>query len=300
MSARSSCFPAVASNTNLPGWGQAVNDSGQVGYNSGQSAYIVTNGTITNLGSATGYETTTISGLNNLGQAAATGAHVSGPPYPVGGTGYTSQPLFYNGQQLVPLGTFGGPNGYSVAVNNHGDLIGAAMNNSGLYIGFVSHNGGPLVSLGTLPGSWESKPESINDKGQIVGAALGQPVDHPGSFYGPGYGGAFLYQNGNLQDLNKMLSPSASNITLIDAYGINNSGDIIAEGFVKGQLYPQLQLFSVTPDGQPVPLSPDPLIQTVPQTPEPSTLAIFGSIFAGVAVRGWRRAQRRLEARRSW
>ena len=179
--------------TNLPGWGQAVNDSGQVGYNSGQNAYIVTNGTITNIGSVPGYETTTISGLNNLGQAAATGAHVppAGAPVPVGGTGYTSQPLFYNGQQLIPLGTFGGPNGYSVAVNNHGDLIGAAMNSWGGYVGFVSHNGGPLISLSTLPGSWESQPASINDKGQIVGAALGQPVAHPGTWYALGNGGGF-------------------------------------------------------------------------------------------------------------
>jgi probable HAF family extracellular repeat protein len=261
--------------TSLPGWGQAVNDSGQVAYNSGQNAYIVTNGTITNLGSVPGYETTTVNGINNAGQAALTGAHVGS-----GGGNYESQPLFYNGQHLVPLGTFGGTNGYSVAVNNQGDLIGAATNSSGGYIGFVSHNGGPLVSLGTLPGSWGSQPESINDKGQIVGAAQGLSG-----------GGAFLFQSGTLLDLNKLLSPSASNIHLVDAYAINNAGDIIAEGYLKSPFYSQLQLFFLTPDGQPIALSPDPLIQ-INAVPEPSTLALCGLIVAGMlARRRWGRGR---------
>jgi probable HAF family extracellular repeat protein len=172
-----------------------------------------------------------------------------------------------------------------VAINNNGDVIGAAMNASGVYVGFVSHNGGPLISLGTLPGSWESQPESINDKGQMVGAALGQPLAHPSSFSAPGNGGAFLYQDGTLMDLNKLLSPSASDITLVDAYAINNAGQIVAQGFLKGQIWPELQVFLLTPAGQPVPSSPNPLIQTVPQVPEPTSLAIFGLMLAGICTR---------------
>jgi hypothetical protein len=257
--------------TTLPGWGQAVNDSGQVAYQSGQNAYIVTNGKATNLGTVPGYDNTTVWGINNSRQAAAEVGHV-----PTGGGKPVGKPAFYNGQQLIPLGNFGGPNGYAVAINNKGDLTGAAMNSSGLFIGFVSHNGGPLVSLGTLPGSWESQPASINDRGQIVGQALGLTVAIPPGATAPIQGGAFLYQNGVLNDLNKLLSPSASNITLFDVFAVNNASQIVAEGFYKNVPWPQL--FLLTPEGQPIPPSPTSLIQTVP---EPSTLAIFGFAFVG-------------------
>ena len=243
--------------TNIPSYPLAVNDSGQVGYENRNYAYIVSNGTITNLGLVPGSQTTNISGLNNSGQAAA---NAIGPA--ADGSSLTTQALFYNGQRLIPLGTFGGLVSNATAINNHGDVIGNASNSSGVYIGFVSHNGGPLVSLGTLPGSYMSQPEAINDHGQIVGQALVQSATL-------GNGGAFLYQSGTLMDLSKLLSPSASNITLVNAYAINNAGDIVAEGYLNTQLNPKLQLFYLTPEGEPIPLSPDPLIQTVQETPEP-------------------------------
>jgi Protein of unknown function (DUF3466) len=265
--------------TVLPGWGQAVNDAGQVAYENGQNSYIYSSSASRNLGTIPGYETTAVSGINDSGQAAATGSHDL-----TGGGKYLSQPLFYDGQHLIPLGTFGGPNGFAVAINNNGDVIGSALNTSGAFVGFVSHSGGPLISLGTLTGSWESQPESINNNGQIVGAALGQL---PTLAAATG-GGAFLYQSGTLMDLNKLLSPSASNIRLVDAYAINDAGQIVAEGYQMGQSQPVLQVFLLTPAGQPIPPSPDPLIQTVPLVvPEPSALATFGLMLAGICARRW-------------
>jgi probable HAF family extracellular repeat protein len=261
--------------TAIPGWGQAVSGNGQVAYQTGpisgvQSSFIDNNGTSTALGTVQGYEQTTVSGVNNSGQAAATGSHDL-----TGGGTYLSQPLFFNGHTLVPLGTFGGPNGYASAINNNGDVVGAAMNTSGAYVGFVSHNGGPLISLGTLAGGINVMPTSINDSGQIVGN-------------GPGTGG-FLYQNGVLTNLSSLLSPSASNLNILDAYAINNAGQIIAEGIAKGQMWAQPQLFLLTPQGEPIPPSPNPLVQSPQFTPEPSTLAFFGLMLAGIAARRWRR-----------
>ena len=277
-------------NTVIPGWGQAVSDNGQVAFQIGQSSFIYNNGVSTSLGNVSGYETTYVQGVNDSGQAAATGGHVvigdkgsrSEPlffngHFVAGGSGFLSQPLFFNGHTLVPLGTFGGPNGNAIAINNKGDITGEAMNASGDYVGFVSHNGGPLISLGTLPGGVPVSPRSINDSGQIVG--------YNGS---PGLG-AFLYQNGVLTNLNALLSPSASNINLVDAYFINNVGQILAKGIVKNPPSAQAQLFLLTPVGMPLPPSPDPLIPVLPSAvPEPSTLALFGLILTMMAALQWR------------
>ena len=241
----------------IPGWGQAVSDNGQVAFQIGQSSFIYNNGVSTSLGNVSGYETTYVQGVNDSGQAAATGGHVvigdkgsrSEPlffngHFVAGGSGFLSQPLFFNGHTLVPLGTFGGPNGNAIAINNKGDITGEAMNASGDSVGFVSHNGGPLISLGTLPGGVPVSPRSINDSGQIVG------------YNGSPNLGAFLYQNGVLTNLNALLSPSESNINLLDAYFINNVGQILAKGIVKNPPSAQAQLFLLTPVGMPLPPRP--------------------------------------------
>jgi hypothetical protein len=75
--------------TVLPGWGQAVNDSGQVAYESGQNSYIDSNGKVTNLGSVPGYETTGVTGINNSGQAVGGVTHA-----PTAGGNFLSQPFF--------------------------------------------------------------------------------------------------------------------------------------------------------------------------------------------------------------
>ena len=261
--------------TNLPASGLAVSDNGQVAYQTGpfggvQNSFVYSTGTSTSLGTVPGYEGTYVSGINNSGQVAATVTHdLTGP-----NNDFRSQPAFYNGHTLIPLGTFGGTYGWAVAINNQGDVVGYATNAQNTLIGFVSHDGGPVISLGTLPGGGSTMPNSINDSGQIVGYAGNQ---------------AFLYQDGALTNLNTLLSPSASNINLNDAYAINNAGQIIAEGTVKGSIWAQPQLFLLTPQGQPVPASPDPLIQSIQFTPEPSTLAIFGLMLAGMAALRWRR-----------
>ena len=253
--------------TNLPGWGRGVNDSGQVAYVTGamgpvENAYIWKDGQSTSV-QLPGQESTEISGLNNLGQLAGTAI------YNEGGTP-TTQPLYFDGQHAIALITPGGTDGAATGINNHGDVIGDYTDaKTGFLTGFVSHNGGSLISLGTLPGVWDIIPQSINDNGQIVGRALKFTSN----------GGAFYYENGTITDLNKMLSPSSANISITNAYLITNLGQILAVGYIKGETDPRL--FLLTPDGQPIPSSPDPLIQvqaSPSSVPEPSTLVIFGVI----------------------
>jgi probable HAF family extracellular repeat protein len=246
----------------IPAGGQAVNASGQVAYTNGRESSVYSDGVSTSLGTIPGYESTRVSGLNDSGEATGTVYH-----------GSVSQPFFYDGHTPIPLGTFGGQQGYAAGINNRGDVIGVATDAAGNPIGFVSHQGGPLVSLGTLPGSSVSDTRAINDAGQIVGDSGTR---------------AFLYQNGTLTDLNTLLSPSASNLTLVSAQAINDAGQILALGTSKSDGKGQWLL--LTPDGLPVPPSPDPLIQMdygPASVPEPGTLAIFGLMLVGVVARRW-------------
>lgn len=70
-----------------------------------------------------------------------------------------------------------------------------------------------MIDLGTLGGS-SSHAYDINDSGQVVGDSDGY---------------AFLYDGGNMIDLNTLL-PTGSGWELSVAYGINDSGQIVGQG----------------------------------------------------------------------
>jgi probable HAF family extracellular repeat protein len=79
-----------------------------------------------------------------------------------------------------------------------------------------------MTDLGTLGGTI-SYGEAINASSQVVGQAYlsGNAAAH-----------AFLYSNGTMSDLNAMIGPAASLYTLVIALGINDSGQIVANGYI--------------------------------------------------------------------
>jgi hypothetical protein len=83
-----------------------------------------------------------------------------------------------------------------------------------------------------------------------------------------------------MYDLNDLLVDSLG-WTLYQAYGINDSGQIVANGYDINGNYHALRLdpFAETPGAE---------------TPEPATLTLFGSglLIGGIAVRRKRRAGR--------
>ena len=81
-----------------------------------------------------------------------------------------------------------------------------------------------MRDLGRLGGS-QSDGMGINANGQVVGW-YATPA---------GAGHAFLYTNGHAFDLNKLISATEAKIyTLTDATGINDSGQIVANGYLNG------------------------------------------------------------------
>jgi probable HAF family extracellular repeat protein len=138
-------------------------------------------------------------GINNSGQVAGVGSDWSGVTY-------VSPMMWASTGERVSLG--GGPPaapGYAWGINDLGQVIGDSSGHAMLW------NEGHAVDLGTFGGS-QSRVESINNLGQILGSA--QAADS--SWH------AFLYQDGTKRDL-------ASILGMDGAYGLdlNNKGDLV-------------------------------------------------------------------------
>jgi probable HAF family extracellular repeat protein len=265
---------------------RAINDSGQVAVGidtpEGPRGYLYSGGQLTLIQPPGGYGGFfTIAAMNNSGDIV--GAY---------GTSYSGY-LYHNGQTIdlgnhVPSSIsnagFMAGNGfvsqdgkmtnltpgifaYASGINDAGQAVGQYPIGSGTGYHAVLSQNGKLTDLGTLGGqfSWAT---AINAQGQVVGYSeltsglSGRGVDH-----------AFLYQNGSLIDLNRLI-PTSSNWTLEQALAINDKGQILGYGTGPDG---QEDSFLLTPASQPPPI------------PEPSTLAFFALAAAGVAFRrAWR------------
>lgn len=118
-------------------------------------------------------------------------------------TGSDGQNAFlYSGGQMINLGP-----GAGTAINNRGQVIGGTTSDEVFLYG-----NGQMIDLGI-----DGDALAINDKGQIVGYFFNTPFP------------AFLYSNGEAVNLNSLIDP-ALGIKLFQATGINDSGEIVANG----------------------------------------------------------------------
>ena len=192
----------------------AINDSSQItgeaqSSGSGVHAFLYSNGVMTDLGTLPG-------GSNSMGYGINASGQITGQSGIAGGA---SHAFLYSNGAMTDLDTLpGGSNSVGYGINNSGQITGQSGVAGGSSHAFV-YASGIMTDLGTLPGGSISVGYGINNSGEIVGESIG-----PG-----GASHAFISSNGVLTDLNSLVDP-ALGITLGDAVGVNDSGQIIANG----------------------------------------------------------------------
>jgi probable HAF family extracellular repeat protein len=125
---------------------------------------------------------------------------------------------------MTPLGTLGGLWSEGFAINNKGQTTGIAYTKNNLTAHAYLGTAGKMTDLGTLAGSLVSSwGFSINDSGVVVGYSDYQDTYH-----------AFVYSGGKMRDLNKLI-PAGSGWVLLQAFGINSSGQIVGTGTIHGE-----------------------------------------------------------------
>jgi probable HAF family extracellular repeat protein len=126
---------------------------------------------------------------------------------------------------MTDIGTLGGPQASASAINKSGQIVGFSQTKSDADHGFLS-SGGKMTDLGL-----NVFPNAISDLGAIVGQ--GQTGD------------AFVERAGAIQNLNTLVA-AGSGFTLTDAVGINDNGQIVANG--SNNTTGQTNAFLLTPN----------------------------------------------------
>jgi probable HAF family extracellular repeat protein len=114
----------------------------------------------------------------------------------------------YQNGTMTDIGTLGGPQASATAINGSGQIVGFTQDSSDADHGFL-YTSGKMTDLGL-----NVFPDAINDLGVIVGQ---------------GPGGAVVDSGSGFQNLNNLI-PAGSGVTLNTAVGINDSGQIVANG----------------------------------------------------------------------
>jgi probable HAF family extracellular repeat protein len=229
--------------------GSFTGSSEATNYN--RHAFLYSNGQMLDLGTlAAPYNSySSGDGMNDKGQ-------VVGESYDASGT--YSHIFIYDHGQMSDLGDFGLQAIYSSSLNNFNQITGQAfdVNNNGFAF---SYNSGQMNNLGALlppPYNYYSRGEAINDTGAtaVVGentnydtraflvisnvvtdlGTLALPFNAETQIVGVGgtangLGRAFLYETGQMQDLNNLIDPKLG-WRLIQGLAINDFGQIVGYG----------------------------------------------------------------------
>jgi probable HAF family extracellular repeat protein len=172
-------------------------------------------GTIAGLGSSN-----MIFGLNNRGEVIGASS-LHGDPgclnFPPFGNGCNTDVFLWSGGKMIDLSTDtkGGAPSVASAINNLGEIVGAAAFADEPFDAFIWKNG-VATDLGHLDDCF-SVAIGINSHSQVVGATF-SCVDGTNSR-------AFLWENGGAVDLNALVSPSSA-LQLVEADTINDRGEI--------------------------------------------------------------------------
>jgi probable HAF family extracellular repeat protein len=116
--------------------------------------------------------------------------------------------------------------GFSTTAFPAKNSLGATCPNCGVATHAFLWRAGKMQDLGTLAGvaGWDSKADSINDRGEIVGWS-------DSKVSGVATQRAFLYTGGEMLNLQFYIHDRDPNVRLTEAVGINCEGWIVANGY---------------------------------------------------------------------
>lgn len=226
----------------------AINASGQIagGSNTGDPsqfgllrAFVTAGGGLQNIGTLPNGDMSVARGINGAGHVVGVSAiSTDDPPE------HPSHAFLFDGSGMADLGTLGGLYSSGAAINDNDWVVGQASTAIDYGNGhFVPHaflyTGGMMIDLGTFGATFAaSEAHDVNNLGQVVGWA-GTADDRAA---------AFLYEDGNLLDLNLLIDP-ASGWVLQDAHGINDMQQIAATGCRDGACFAlRLDLANTVPE----------------------------------------------------
>ena len=188
---------------------------GQVERDGGIDSFVYTHGSLVLLDDLTGHTGLNVRDINDAGAIVGNIATGVPPRLP-------SHPVLYQEGTLTDLGTLAGrPYNDAQAINNAGRVAGFSEVGDGALHAFIYEHG-VLTDVGTFGGP-DMFIRDINESGIFVGYGTTQAQ----------LGVGFAYINGALVDVNTLIDP-ASGWILGSAFGINDAGQIVAEGCRNG------------------------------------------------------------------
>jgi probable HAF family extracellular repeat protein len=193
-----------------------INDFGEVvgdSYTSSgaDDAFLYSGGKMTDLG-ALGSLGSSANDINNLHQVVG-GSEVAD------GSGIHA--FLWTSGTIKDIGTLGGTQSIAYAINDGGQIVGYSTPPNRSAHAFL-YSGGKMTDLGVFFDS--SVGEAINNLGAVVGQADVLNKDGTTQYH------AFIYNGGTLKDLNTLI-PAGSSFVLTEATGINDTGQIVCNGY---------------------------------------------------------------------
>jgi probable HAF family extracellular repeat protein len=173
--------------------------------------------------------------VNDFGVAVGFGQN--GEIDPLTGS-YELRAALWKGGQVIDLGTLGGNGASANAINNHGQIFGAALNtipDADPFFPFfvpgatqahaVLWEHGKIHDLGTLGGT-DSVVYQANESGQAMGVSSTDDATHDSTGLPTIH--AFLWEHGEMHDVGSLGG------SLSDGYGLNNRGAVVGFSLLGG------------------------------------------------------------------
>jgi probable HAF family extracellular repeat protein len=173
------------------------------------------------------------------GNGLIVGASENGTIDPLTGWPEVQAVLWRNGP-ITNLGTLGGNESFSIAVNNRGQVVGQAANaipDAFPFPGFGQQaraflwQNGAMQDLGTLGGP-DAFAIDINDRGQVLGFSFINSI--PNSTTGLPTGDGFLWENGGMTDI-----PDPLGGTIVSPFYLSNKGQVVGSADLPGDIAEQ-------------------------------------------------------------